>query len=98
MVAGLAGIRVGPARSLSLEAVDDDKLLETARGVAGKLNRGALEAIQWTKRSMNLFYKQHAAIFDASLGLEFLGFRGPDVLEGLTSHKEKRKPDFSRKG
>jgi enoyl-CoA hydratase len=77
---------------------DDDKLLETARGVASKLNRGALEAIQWTKRSMNLFYKQNAGVLDASLALEFLGFRGPDVREGLASHREKRKPDFSRKG
>lgn len=76
---------------------DDDKLLETARGVASKLNRGAQEAIQWTKRSMNLYYKQHAAIFDASLALEFLGFRGPDVREGLASHREKRKPDFTRR-
>ena len=76
---------------------DDDKLLETARGVASKLNRGAQEAIQWTKRSMNLFYKQNAGVLDASLALEFLGFRGPDVREGLASHREKRKPDFSRK-
>jgi len=77
---------------------DDDKLLETARGVATKLNNGAQEAIQWTKRSMNLFYKQNAGIFDASLALEFLGFRGPDVREGLASHKEKRKPNFGNRG
>jgi enoyl-CoA hydratase len=76
---------------------DDDKLLETARGVASKLNLGAQEAIQWTKRSMNLFYKQNAGVLDASLALEFLGFRGPDVREGVASHREKRKPDFSRK-
>lgn len=76
---------------------EDDELLDTARKVAGKLNNGAQEAIQWTKRSMNLFYKQNAAIFDASLGLEFLGFRGPDVREGLLSHKEKRKPDFKQR-
>lgn len=76
---------------------EDNELLETSRKVASKLNKGSQEAIQWTKRSMNLFYKQNAAIFDASLGLEFLGFRGPDVREGLLSHKEKRKPDFSRK-
>ena len=45
---------------------------------------------------MNLWFKQHAAIFEASLALEFLGFRGPDVREGLASHREKRKPNFSR--
>ncbi len=38
--------------------VDEDKLLETARGVASKLNKGAQESIQWTKRSLNLFWKQ----------------------------------------
>lgn len=76
---------------------EDDALLETARKVCSELNHGSQEAIQWTKRSMNLYYKQNAAIFDASLALEFLGFRGPDVREGLASHLEKRKPDFSRR-
>ena len=32
--------------------------------------------------------------FDASLALEFLGFTGPEVKEGLASHLEKRKPNF----
>jgi enoyl-CoA hydratase len=77
--------------------VDEDKLLETARTVAGKLNRGAQESIQWTKRSLNLFWKQNSPAFEAGLALEFLGFGGPDVREGVASHKEKRKPDFRRK-
>ena len=77
-------------------AVDEDKLLETARSVASKLNNGAQESIAWTKRSMNLWFKQNAGIFEASLGLEFLGFRGPDVVEGVASHREKRKPNFKR--
>ena len=77
--------------------VDEDKLLETARTVAGKLNRGAQESIQWTKRSLNLFWKQNSAAFEAGLAFEFLGFGGPDVREGVASHKEKRKPDFRRK-
>jgi enoyl-CoA hydratase len=33
--------------------------------------------------------------FDASLALEFMGFSGPDVQEGLASHVEKRKPKFA---
>jgi enoyl-CoA hydratase len=33
-------------------------------------------------------------LFDASLGLEFYGFGGPEVLEGLASHREKRPPKF----
>jgi enoyl-CoA hydratase len=32
--------------------------------------------------------------FDASLALEFLGFTGPEVKEGLASHREKRPPAF----
>src|SRR5271166_811381 len=76
--------------------VDEDKLLETARSVAGKLNRGAQESIQWTKRSLNLFWKQNAPIFEASLALEFLGFGGPDVREGVASHRERRAPSFRR--
>jgi hypothetical protein len=29
-----------------------------------------------------------------SLALEFLGFSGPEVREGLASHLEKRRPEF----
>jgi enoyl-CoA hydratase len=32
--------------------------------------------------------------FDNSLALEFLGFTGPEVQEGIASHREKRKPVF----
>jgi enoyl-CoA hydratase len=32
--------------------------------------------------------------FDASLALEFMGFTGPEVKEGVASLKEKRAPNF----
>ena len=32
--------------------------------------------------------------FDASLAMEFLGFTGPDVQEGMRALREKRPPDF----
>jgi len=32
--------------------------------------------------------------FDASLALEFLGFSGPEVKEGVASHLEKRNRHF----
>ncbi|CCN02969.1 putative enoyl-CoA hydratase, partial [Bordetella bronchiseptica Bbr77] len=32
--------------------------------------------------------------FDTSLALEFMGFGGPDVHEGIKSLREKRAPDF----
>lgn len=76
--------------------VDDDELLQTARDIAAELSDGAQEAIRWTKHSMNQWYRQNGSIFDASLGLEFLGFGGPDVVEGLASHRERRAPSFNR--
>jgi len=75
--------------------VDDDKLLDTAREVAQKLAVGSQEAIQWTKHSLNNWYRQNGPIFEASLGYEFLGFGGPDVIEGVTSHRERRQPKFA---
>ena len=90
MISGEEAERIG----LVSLAVDEDKLLETARGVAGKLANGAQESIEWTKRSLNMWYKQSAPIFEASLALEFLGVNGPDIREGLASHRERRAPDF----
>jgi enoyl-CoA hydratase len=74
--------------------VDDDKLLETARQTARELAQGAQESIQLTKYSMNSLYRQMLPIFDASLALEFLGFGGPEVKEGVKSHRERRAPKF----
>ena len=92
-ISGAEAERIG----LVSMAVDEDQLLEKAREIAERLSNGAQESIRWTKRSMNLWWKQNAGIFEASLGLEFLGFRGPDVVEGLNSHREKRKPNFVAK-
>lgn len=74
--------------------VDKDELLVTAREVAGELSDGAQEAIRWTKYSLNQWYRQQGPLFDAALGLEFLGFGGPDVAEGVASHRERRAPSF----
>lgn len=73
---------------------DEQDLLPTAREIAGQLSQGAQEALRWTKYSLNQWYRQHGPIFDASLGLEFLGFGGPDVVEGVASHRERRAPRF----
>lgn len=75
-------------------SVDEDELLDTARGIAEELSRGAQEALRWTKYSLNQWYRQQGPIFDASLGLEFLGFGGADVVEGVNSHRERRAPVF----
>lgn len=75
--------------------VDDADVLATARDVAAELAAGAPNAIRWTKMSLNGWYRQVAgSIFDASLALEFYGFGGPEVREGLASHREHRAPRF----
>jgi enoyl-CoA hydratase len=37
-------------------------------------------------------------IFDASLGMEFLGFSGPELPEGVAALREKRPPRFPSDG
>jgi len=75
-------------------AVDDAELDAKAEAVATRLAEGAQSAIRWTKYSLNNWLRQAGPIFDASLALEFLGFSGPEIQEGVASHKEKRKPNF----
>ena len=76
------------------KCVDDDEVHTEALRVAESLAAGSASAISWTKRSLNHWYRTASPIFEASLGLEFFGFGGPEVGEGLASHREKRKPDF----
>jgi len=75
--------------------VDDDQVHERALAVATQLASGAQPAIRFTKHALNNWYRDHTSIFDASLGLEFYGFGGPDAAEGLASHREKRPPRFT---
>ena len=75
-------------------AVDDDKLLEKAYEVADRLAAGSQTAIRWTKYSLNNWYRQAGPSFDNSLALEFLGFSGPDVQEGVSSLRERRAPRY----
>jgi enoyl-CoA hydratase len=43
---------------------------------------------------LNNWLRAMGPTFDTSLALEFLGFTGPEVKEGLASHREKRQPAF----
>jgi len=80
---------------VSLCVDEEADLLPAAREVACELACGAPSAIRWTKQSLNNWYRQIAgSIFDSSLALEFYGFAGPEVREGLASHRERRKPSF----
>ena len=61
-----------------------------------KLAAMAQPALQFTKQTLNHWYRAAWPAFDASLAYEFYGFGGPDVLEGIASHREKRPPQFGR--
>src|SRR5436309_7974434 len=74
--------------------VADDELHERAMAVARQLAAGSQSAIRWTKHALNNWLRQAGPLFDASLALEFLGFGGPDVREGVAALREKRAPEF----
>ena len=74
--------------------VEDAELHEKALAIARRLAAGAPSAIRWTKYALNNWLRLAGPTFDASLALEFLGFGGPDVREGLASLREKRRPSF----
>ena len=63
--------------------------------VATKLAESAPAAIRWTKHTMNHWLRQAAPIFDASLALEFIGFAGPEGIEGIDAFLQKRAPKFN---
>jgi enoyl-CoA hydratase len=78
-------------------AVDDDLLFAKALEVAERLAAGSPTAIRWTKHALNNWLRMMGPTFDNSLALEFLGFAGPDLREGLASLREKRAPRFESK-
>ena len=77
-------------------AVEDEELEEKSLGVAIRLADGAQSAVRWTKYSLNNWLRQAGPIFDTSLALEYIGFMGPEVREGVASFKEKRDPVFPK--
>jgi enoyl-CoA hydratase len=74
--------------------VDDDSVQDRALQVAHGLAQGPQAALQFTKHTLNHWYRTFAPAFDASLAYEFLGFGGPDAVEGLAALREKRPPSF----
>ncbi|OUM03694.1 enoyl-CoA hydratase/isomerase family protein [Variovorax sp. JS1663] len=75
-------------------AVPEDQLVPKAFEVARKLANGSQTAIRWTKYALNNWLRLAGPSFDSSLALEFIGFSGPDVHEGIASLREKRDPKF----
>ncbi len=74
--------------------VDASELDDSAMAVARRLRAGSASAVRWTKYALNNWYRLAGPTFDTSLALEFLGFTGPDVREGVASLRSKRDPDF----
>lgn len=74
--------------------VPEEELLDKAWAVSRKLAAGSPTAIRWTKYALNNWLRAMGPTFDASLALEFLGFTGPDIHEGLAAAREKREPKF----
>ncbi len=89
-VSGEEAARIG----LVARAYPPEDLLPAARGIARRLAAGSPSALSWTKHALNGWLRLALPIFDSSLALEFLGFTGPDLAEGLASFRERRPPRF----
>jgi enoyl-CoA hydratase len=75
--------------------VDDDAVHDRALDIAVRLAAGSPTAVRWTKLALNNWLRLAGPAFDASLALEFLGFSGPDIKEGIAALREKRPPEFT---
>ncbi len=91
-VSGEEAERIG----LVARCVDAPVLRETALGIATRLANGSPSAIRWTKYALNNWLRMMGPTFDTSLAVEFMGFAGPDVREGVASLRERRAPNFDR--
>jgi enoyl-CoA hydratase len=74
--------------------VDDDKVVSTAMDVCERLVKLSPTSVRWTKYALNNWLRAAGPIFDTSLALEFVGFAGPDIKEGVAALREKRRPNF----
>ena len=74
--------------------VADGEVLPRALDTCRDLAAGSASAIRFTKHALNNWLRLAGPSFDASLALEFLGFRLSDVREGLDAVRGKRPPEF----
>jgi enoyl-CoA hydratase len=74
--------------------VPDERVLDEALEIAGKIARGPRQAVRWTKRTLNHWLRTAIPAFDASVAYEMLSFMGDDVREGARALKERREPHF----
>jgi len=74
--------------------VEDGEVYAEALNVARNLAAGSATAMRWTKHALNNWLRLAGPSFDASLALEFLGFRLANVREGLAALRERRPAKF----
>ena len=79
-------------------AVSDEELPARSLAIAVRLAEGAQGAIRSTKYALNNWLRAAGPIFDTSLALEFLGFDGPELREGVSALRDKRQPQFPFEG
>jgi enoyl-CoA hydratase len=91
----LSGVEAERIGLVSL-VVDDERVREKALEIAAKLAGGSANALAFTKRALNNWLRLAGPSFDASLALEFLGFRLADARAGLDAVRNRRPPDFRR--
>jgi len=68
--------------------------VERALVAAEKLRDMPPAAVRWTKHALNNWLRAAGPAFDASLAMEFMGFSGPELQEGLAALRQKRRPNF----
>jgi enoyl-CoA hydratase len=76
--------------------VADGEVRDRALAIAVRLAAGSVSALAFTKRALGNWLRLAGPSFDASLALEFLGFRLADAKEGLVAVRSRRPPKFPR--
>jgi enoyl-CoA hydratase len=76
-------------------AVPPEELSEATEKMVAKLARGALQAISYTKATINIGLRQLAdSMLDAGSAYEFLTMQTDDHAEAVAAFQEGRRPDF----
>ena len=89
-LSGIEAERIG----LVALSVPDGEVLQKAYEIAASLAAGSTTAVRFTKHALNNWLRLAGPSFDASLALEFLGFRLADAREGLAAARAKRPAQF----